>query len=93
MPPVDSAVTDLSLALKCKIGSCPAWVKPNFASAVLTSVRDTDVDHDGDVDLLLRFRISETGIACGHTEAMLTGETFGGELFEGSDSIQTVGCK
>lgn len=29
----------------------------------------------------------------GITNASLTGETFGGQAIEGSDSVNTVGCK
>jgi len=52
-----------------------------------------DVDADGDSDLVLLFNIQKTGIACGDTSASLTGETVGGEAIEGSDSIQTIGCR
>ena len=52
-----------------------------------------DVDRDGIADLLLRFKTRETGIACGDTEATLTGKTYGGLDVTGTDSIQTVGCK
>jgi hypothetical protein len=52
-----------------------------------------DVDADGDSDLVLLFHIRETGIACGDTSASLTGEAFGGEAIEGSDSIQTIGYR
>jgi DNA-binding beta-propeller fold protein YncE len=52
-----------------------------------------DVDGDGDGDLVLHFRTQDTGIQCGDTSASLTGETFGGQVIEGSDSINTVGCK
>jgi hypothetical protein len=51
-----------------------------------------DVDRDGNTDIVLRFRIQQTGIACGDTSAALTGRTFGGQLITGSDSIRTVGC-
>ncbi len=51
-----------------------------------------DVNRDGKLDLVLRFRIRDTGIQCGDTEATLTGETFDGQKFWGSDSIKTVGC-
>jgi sugar lactone lactonase YvrE len=52
-----------------------------------------DVDGDGDDDLVLHFRTQDTGIQCGDTSASLTGETFSGQMIEGSDSINTVGCK
>ena len=52
-----------------------------------------DVDHDGDLDLALKFNIKETGIACGDTEATLIGETFDGVQITGTDFIKTVGCE
>ncbi|MDH3614407.1 MAG: hypothetical protein OES10_14155 [Gammaproteobacteria bacterium] len=51
-----------------------------------------DVDEDGDMDLLLHFNTQETGIQCGDTEATLTGETFTGLAFTGTDAINTVNC-
>lgn len=51
-----------------------------------------DLDGDGDLDLMLHFRTQETGIACGDTDASLTGETFDGQFIEGVDSVNTVGC-
>lgn len=51
-----------------------------------------DVEGDGDTDLILHFRTPDTGIECGDTSASLTGETFGGQQIEQTDSIQTVGC-
>ncbi|MBI3780157.1 MAG: hypothetical protein HY278_03735 [candidate division NC10 bacterium] len=52
-----------------------------------------DVDGDGDIDLILQFNTQDTGIVCGETSASLTGQTFGGQAVEGSDSIRTVPCK
>jgi hypothetical protein len=52
-----------------------------------------DVGADGDWDLVLKFNTQDTGIVCGDTEATLTGETFDGLSFAGTDSIKTVGCK
>lgn len=49
-----------------------------------------DVDHDGDLDLILRFRTQDTGIAPGDTEACLTGQTYDGVPIEGCDSVRTV---
>lgn len=50
-----------------------------------------DVDGDGASDLVLHFRNSETGIACGDIQATLTGETFAGDFLSASDAITTVG--
>lgn len=51
-----------------------------------------DVDVDGDMDMLLHFRIQETGIACGDMTATLVGETFGGDAITGADSVEIVNC-
>lgn len=64
---------------------------PEGANAVRDKVKD--INKDGLVDLLLRFKIPETGITCGDTEATLIGETFDGQSFTGTDSVKTVGCK
>ena len=63
---------------------------PDGAKAIRHKVKD--VNKDGLGDLLLRFKIPETGIACGDTDATLTGETFDSQSFTGTDSIKTVGC-
>ncbi len=55
--------------------------------------RIKDVDKDGHLDLVLYFKIQETGFACGDTEAELSGETFDGQVIEGADSIHVVNCK
>lgn len=66
-----------------------------FGSDGAKAVRDKvkDINNDGLGDLLLRFAVLETGIACGDTEATLTGETFDGQSFTGTDLINTVGCE
>jgi hypothetical protein len=53
----------------------------------------SDVDGDGDIDLILHFSTQATRIKCGDVSALLTGKTFGGQAIQGSDSIATVGCK
>jgi len=52
--------------------------------------RIKDADHDGDLDLLLRFKIRETDLVPGQTEACLIGETYFGEPIVGCDSVRTV---
>jgi hypothetical protein len=52
-----------------------------------------DVNGDFFDDMVLHFEVSETGIACGDTDATLTGETFGGDSVTGTDAVKTAGCK
>jgi hypothetical protein len=52
-----------------------------------------DVDESGHVDMVLRFRIQDTGIKCGDTLAFLTGQASPGASFIGSSPITTVQCK
>jgi FG-GAP-like repeat len=54
--------------------------------------RLVDVNGDGKLDLVLRFKTRRTGIGCGETSASLTGKTFSGQAVQGSDAIRTVGC-
>ncbi|MDH3690389.1 MAG: M14 family zinc carboxypeptidase [Gammaproteobacteria bacterium] len=51
-----------------------------------------DANGDGDLDLVLHLKTQETGIACGDTSVLLTGETFDGTAIAGSDNIVTVSC-
>jgi len=69
------------------VGLGPGLAPPAHGSGHLL-----DVDGDGDDDLLLHFRTPDTGIHCGDASATLTGQTFGGELLEGSDTLVAVGC-
>jgi len=52
-----------------------------------------DVNLDGFMDLVAHVQTQDTGIACGDESASLAGETLDGQPFEGTDSIETVGCR
>jgi hypothetical protein len=52
-----------------------------------------DIDGDGNRDMVLRFAIQDTGIACGDTSAVLTAQTSNGLSITGSSPIKTVQCK
>jgi hypothetical protein len=52
-----------------------------------------DVNGDKLRDLVVQFRISESGVRCGDSTVSVSGQTVQGTFFEGSDSIGTVGCK
>ena len=54
--------------------------------------RAQDINKDGLPDLLLQFKLAATGLHCGETQAALTGSTFDGRPFRGTDSITAVGC-
>lgn len=47
-----------------------------------------DVDGDGDLYMVFRFKVGETGIAPGDTQATLTGRTFDGTFLSGPDEIE-----
>ena len=52
-----------------------------------------DVDSDGDLDAVFHFRVQDTKIECGDTEAVLTGELTNGIPFFGEDTLTTIGKK
>lgn len=65
---------------------------PDQAGIAHYKVRD--LDKDGNADLVLYFRVPQTGIACSDTQAMLTGKLYDGiTAFAGNDSIQTKNCQ
>lgn len=50
-----------------------------------------DVDNDGDLDMMLHFRLGDTGLTCSDTAAILTGKTLAGEPVQGEDAVRMVG--
>lgn len=78
----DFDVADVDVAsLGFGPGGAPLW---------RGATESRDLDGDGFVDLLARFRSRETGIARGEGEACLSGETTEGVAFEGCDAVRTV---
>ncbi len=65
---------------------------PNAATESHGRAHVTDIDEDGDVDLILHFDTQDAGIQCGETEATLIGETFDGQAITGFDAVRTVPC-
>ena len=65
---------------------------PNNAMESHGRGHSEDVDHDGDLDMMLHFSTQEAGIQCGATQASLTGQTTNGLSITGTDAIVTVGC-
>ena len=51
---------------------------------------ECDLDGDGDIDLVFRFRIGDTVLRCEDTEGKLTGLLVDGTPFEGIDAVKMV---
>ena len=66
----------------------PVTVSFEGASPIRWAVED--VDGDGDLDLILRFKTQEVGLVGSDTEATLTGMTFDGIPIGGTDSVRIV---
>jgi len=81
--PIDFDATDVAPA-SVRFGPSPGAIDP-----ASTPDLNVNVDHDGIDDATFEFLTSDVGISCGETSATLTGETTGGQPFEGTDSIQT----
>jgi len=56
-------------------------------------VQQRDVDGDGRRDMVVQFKIQETGIECGDTSASLTGQTSNGVSVIGAGPVITAPCK
>ena len=72
----------------------PATVRfgPTGSEARPFRTAQEDVDGDGDTDMMLLFRMRETGIRCGDTSVSLKGTTQDGTEIEGSEAVTTEGC-
>jgi hypothetical protein len=88
--PVAILTTDTLDATSVNAAEVRFGAKGIEAAPVLVGV--DDVNHDGRPDLLLHFNTQDTGIRCGDTAAVLTGQTFSEQPIQGSDTIQTLGC-
>lgn len=73
----------------------PATIKFGPSGASPIRFKGKDYNHDGFPDLILTFKLNETGISCGDESATLTGETFldPAVTFQGTDSFTIVGCR
>jgi hypothetical protein len=67
-----------------------AFARGRAAPVDAAGGRRRDVNSDGFVDLVSRYRTAETGIAFGDTAACVAGELQGGVPFEACDAIRTV---
>ena len=65
----------------------PADLDFGRGSALPVSWQKQDINNDRKADLVLRFDIPATQTACYDMAAWLTGRTFRGEIFWGSDAI------
>jgi hypothetical protein len=65
---------------------------PGGAPAIPRYVQILDWDSDGDQDMFVRFNTYYSRISCSDTEATLSGETYAGRAFTGSDSVKPYPC-
>lgn len=63
------------------IGDCSARQAHGFLK---------DIDHDGDVDMLLSFRSAQTGLTQTSSQGCISGMTFGGFQFHGCDTVRVI---
>ncbi len=62
----------------------------NGTEAAATQYTFKDVNKDGRRDMVLTFRVTNTGIMSGDTVAKLTGRLLSGQNIQGSDAVRTV---
>ncbi len=66
---------------------------PGGSAPSSNQVHFEDVNGDGIIDLVSQFPTQEIGIRCNDTALFLTGKTTSGASIQGSEELQTVGCK
>jgi hypothetical protein len=74
-----------------KFGLLGATDQVSGASPISSEL--ADLNGDGHQDVVFSFRINETGISCGATEAVLSGNTVSGDAIEARDVVRTVHCQ
>ena len=71
----------------------PATLKFGIGEAANVAVPiSDDFDLDGNLDLAFSFQTQNSGIFCNDTEVSLKGETYAGEPFSGTDTIDEPEC-
>lgn len=66
---------------------------PGGSTPAPNQVHFEDVNGDGFVDLVAQFPTQKIGLRCLDTAVFLTGKTKDGTPIQGSEAVQTVGCK
>ena len=62
------------------------------AGADADTTREQAVDGEARLDIVFYFKARQTGITCADSSAALVGATIEGERFQGTDSIDVLGC-
>lgn len=70
----------------------PSSVRVGPLGAIPARSEMLDFQQDGDVDLVMGFRMDDPGFPCGDSDLVLTGETNTGRSIIGSGPIRVIGC-
>ena len=76
-----------------KVAAATVRFGPGNTTEIHNRGHISDVDGDGDKDMLFHFGTPLASIPCGATSVSLTGQTTTGQSFSGIDAIRTAGCK
>src|SRR6266404_544983 len=66
---------------------------PGGSTPSPNQVHFEDVNGDGIIDLVAQFPTQKIGVRCNDAALFLTGKTTNGAAIQGSEELQTVGCK